>query len=329
MRNLLVLTLFIFSSIATSDAAITVMSYNVENLFDSLDDPGKDDKAYLPYSLKQNKDHIEACNKVRVEKWKNECLYFDWTEAAKNKKLENIKKVILHSNKNGPDIIAFQEVENINVLSELFELLKPYGYIDLALLEGNDYRGIDTGYISKYKIDYKKLHKIKFSPEFKSKDTRPIFEVHIKIGEQLVRLYNIHFPAPYHPVGMRNDSFTTLENLVNKHSDPFIALGDFNVTSRESEEHNTFYKLEENWAISNHEGCIDCKGTHYYWRDKNWSYLDKIMISKNRGLAFNSSSITTVITEINTNDDKIPEGFDTKTGHGVSDHLPIFAEILL
>ena len=329
MRNLLVLTVFIFSSVAVSDAAVTIMSYNVENLFDSLDDPGKDDKAYLPYSLKQNEGHIEACNKVRVEKWKNECLYFDWTESAKNKKLDNIKKVILHSNKNGPDIIAFQEVENINVLSELFELLKPYGYIDLALLEGNDYRGIDTAYISKYKINYKKLHKIKFSPEFKSKDTRPIFEVHIKIGEQLVRLYNIHFPAPYHPVGMRNDSFSTLENLVNKHNDPFIALGDFNVTSRESEEHNTFYKLEENWAISNHEGCIDCKGTHYYWRDKNWSYLDKIMISKNRGLTFNSSSITTVITGINTNDDKIPEGFNTKTGHGVSDHLPIFAEILL
>ena len=101
------------------------------------------------------------------------------------------------------------------------------------------------------------------------------------------------------------------------------------MTSKESKEHNTFYKLEENWAISNHEGCKDCKGTHYYWRDKSWSYLDKIMISKNRGLNFNSSSITTVITEINTNDNKIPEGFDTKTGHGVSDHLPIFAEILL
>ena len=64
MRNLLVLTVFILSSVAISDSSITVMSYNVENLFDSLDDPGKDDKAYLPYSLKQNKDHIEACNRV-------------------------------------------------------------------------------------------------------------------------------------------------------------------------------------------------------------------------------------------------------------------------
>ena len=52
MRNLIVFTVFNFSSVTVSDAAITVMSYNVENLFDSLDDPGKDDKAYLPYSLK-------------------------------------------------------------------------------------------------------------------------------------------------------------------------------------------------------------------------------------------------------------------------------------
>ena len=40
MRNLLALSVFIFSSVAISDTAITVMSYNVENLFDSLDDPG-------------------------------------------------------------------------------------------------------------------------------------------------------------------------------------------------------------------------------------------------------------------------------------------------
>ena len=44
MRNLLVFSVFIFSSVAVSDAAITVMSYNVENLFDSLDDPGKTTK---------------------------------------------------------------------------------------------------------------------------------------------------------------------------------------------------------------------------------------------------------------------------------------------
>ena len=52
MRNLLVLTVFILSSVAISDSSITVMSYNVENLFDSLDDPGKDDKAYLPIKTK-------------------------------------------------------------------------------------------------------------------------------------------------------------------------------------------------------------------------------------------------------------------------------------
>ena len=68
--------------------------------------------------------------------------------------------------------------------------------------------------------------------------------------------------------------------------------------------------------------------SHYYWRDKSWSYLDKIMISKKRGLSFKIDSIQTVVDDINTIN-RIPEGFDTKSGHGVSDHLPVYAEIVL
>ena len=29
-------------------STVSVMTFNVENLFDNVDDPGKDDKAYLP-----------------------------------------------------------------------------------------------------------------------------------------------------------------------------------------------------------------------------------------------------------------------------------------
>ena len=326
MKKLLI-TLFIISFALPAASSLSIMTYNVENLFDTLDDEGKDDKAYLPLSQKKSKEHIESCNKVKVKKWRNECLYFDWTEDAKNKKLENIKEVILSARINGPDVIAFQEVENINVLSDLFNLLAPYGYVDFSLIEGNDYRGIDTAYISKYPLKNKTLHKIIFSPEFATKDTRPIFEVQIQIDDTTFRLYNIHFPAPYHPVGMRRDSFKSLSSLTKTHKDPFIALGDFNVTRDEANSEQTFYNLESEWFISNHEGCNDCLGSHYYWRDKSWSYLDKIMISRNRGLTFDVDSIKTVLIDTNTIN-SIPEGFNTKTGHGVSDHLPVYAEIV-
>ena len=52
------------------------------------------------------------------------------------------------------------------------------------------------------------------------------------------------------------------------------------------------------------------------------------MISKKRGLSFKTDSIKTVVNDINTIN-RIPEGFDTKSGHGVLDHLPVYAEIVL
>ena len=42
-----------FSFPAQSNSSFSVMTLNVNNLFDELDDPKKDDKAYLPIELKQ------------------------------------------------------------------------------------------------------------------------------------------------------------------------------------------------------------------------------------------------------------------------------------
>ena len=90
MQKLLII-LFTITLAVPAASSLSIMTYNVENLFDTLDDEGKDDKAYLPLAQKQSEEHVKACNKVKVKKWRNECLYFDWTEDAKNKKLANIK----------------------------------------------------------------------------------------------------------------------------------------------------------------------------------------------------------------------------------------------
>jgi len=50
-------------SVATD--GVTVMTFNVLNLFDNVDDPGKDDSTYLPLSTKQNDAHRARCNEVR------------------------------------------------------------------------------------------------------------------------------------------------------------------------------------------------------------------------------------------------------------------------
>ena len=317
-----------FSFPAQSNSSFSVMTLNVNNLFDELDDPKKDDKAYLPIELKQTNKHINSCNRIRVNSWKNECLYLDWDSETKDAKLKNLARDILLYDETGPDILALQEVENINILKQLFRLLEPYGYIDLELLESKDYRGIDTAIISKFEIIDSTLHYIKFSGEFEDKDTRPILDSTILINEKKIKVYNVHFPAGYHDVSMRIDSLNKLKKLLQMHKMPTVALGDFNVNTEEDSELFIYKDQEDLWDVAHSIGCADCKGTYYYSYGKSWSFLDTIFVSKQRNISYDTDSIKLHITEHNAyKDSGKPIRFNAKSKTGVSDHLPMVARI--
>ena len=100
------------------------MSYNLNNLFDAQDDVGKDDKAYLPIVLKNNDDHIMGCLQVNNSKWRNECLFLDWSEEVVQRKISNISDLLISMGESQPDIIAIQEIENLNVLRMLFSKIE-------------------------------------------------------------------------------------------------------------------------------------------------------------------------------------------------------------
>ena len=317
-----------FSFPAQSNSSFSVMTLNVNNLFDELDDPKKDDKAYLPIELKQTNKHINSCNRVPVNSWKNECLYLDWDTETKDAKLKNLARDILLYDETGPDILALQEVENINILEQLYRLLEPYGYIDLELLESKDYRGIDTAIISKFEIIDSTLHYIKFSGEFEDKDTRPILDSTILINDKKIKVYNVHFPAGYHDVSMRIDSLNKLKKLLQTHKMPTVALGDFNVNIEEDSELFIYNDQEDLWDVAHLIGCADCKGTYYYSYGKSWSFLDTIFVSKQRNISYDTDSIRLHITEHNAyKDSGKPIRFNAKSKTGVSDHLPMVARI--
>ena len=307
---------------------LSVMTFNVQNLFDTRDDFGKDDKAFLPSNKKLSEEHQKECNKIKVNSWRLECLFLDWNKNTKDAKLENIKKNILSFNGDGPDLIAFQEIENINILRQLFVLLKSYGYKDFQLLESTDKRGIDTAYISKYTMYDPKLHYIKFSKKFQTKDTRPIFEISIKVNGSSIKIYNSHFPSNYYDIQMRIESFQVLNNLHKSHTYPSIALGDFNVNSIDDSNFNIYKNQEDQWFVAHIEGCTSCKGTYYYNYGKSWDFLDTILISRNRGISFDNKSIKIHKTKFNTykNTGK-PFRFDPKSKKGVSDHFAMVAII--
>ena len=309
---------------------ISVMSINAQNLFDTIDDPGKDDKAFLPIEMKQSKKHKNSCNSISVKRWRMECFFQDWNEETKNAKLRNLVEVIISYDKNGADVIGLQEIENMNILEQLFNLLKPYGYIDFHLLESTDKRGVDTAFISKYKISNPKLHYVNFSPNFETIDTRPIFEVEINFNKKILKFYNVHFPSNFHPAQMRIESFQKLKELIASHSEPSVALGDFNLTKKDDKKFDVYKNQEDYWYVAHREGCDSCLGTYYYSRGKSWDYLDTIMVSRDRGVEFKDGSIDVFKIKLNTykNTGK-PQWFDSETRLGVSDHFPFVAEITI
>lgn len=106
-----------------SDTIFTA-SWNLENLFDTVNDYGRADEEYLPGSIK------------------------NWTGRKLEKKLYNLARVIHSMNDGrGPDILGVVETEHRVLLENLIDkYLSDLNYTT-AYLESPDERGIDNGLI--------------------------------------------------------------------------------------------------------------------------------------------------------------------------------------
>jgi len=325
-----------------ADRSVTIMAFNVENLFDNIDDPGKDDETYLSIESKQDGKLIAKCNTIEVERWRNDCLNLDWSDDIIDFKLsvlaETIKQV-----EGGADIIALQEVENEGILNRLVdEYLDGLGYGDAILIEGQDIRGIDVAFLSKLPlVGEPELHPLTFDdfPE-REGDTRGVLEATFALpdGSRLTG-FAVHFPAPFHPTEMRIAAYQHLTSLRNALSDEHsvFAAGDFNTTSAENEQTGILERLARpHWIIA-HEialepGCGHCRGTQYYARDDSWSFLDMILWSPARGgnttWQIRADSVRVMNrTERQVSSDGTPVRFDGAGRAGVSDHWPLLTTI--
>jgi hypothetical protein len=127
----------------TSQEFCHVLFYNVENLFDTIDDPRKNDKDFLPEGS------------------------YHWNSYKYFKKLNSLSKVILASTEwEMPDIIGLCEIENRRVLEDLlyFTPLKSANY-KIIHKESPDRRGIDVGLYyneKKFKPLYYEFMNIRF-----------------------------------------------------------------------------------------------------------------------------------------------------------------------
>ena len=112
-----------------------------------------------------------------------------------------------------------------------------------------------------------------------------------------------------------------------------FAAGDFNTTSGEDSEQGMLERYAgPHWTIAHDLGCGGCKGTHYYARDDNWSFLDMFLWSpaccENATWQIRANSVRVAngtaaqVTAAGT-----PLRHNPVAGQGVSDHWPLMLSL--
>ncbi|MGD9612540.1 MAG: endonuclease/exonuclease/phosphatase family protein [Kiritimatiellia bacterium] len=200
---------------APSPAAFFVGNWNVENLYDAVDDPDNDgDDEFLP-------------NNVTTR----------WTQVRYETKLDNLAQVISGMNNGaGPDVLGIEEVENEDVLRDLVDRLpnKRYGIVHV---DSPDPRGIDTAMLfNRGRFALLESHAYKIP--LKWGETRDILHAVLedRDGEKLHVLVN-HWPSrgggieesePKRVVAARTLAKSIARIYQREPAARIVILGDFN-----------------------------------------------------------------------------------------------------
>ena len=195
----------------------SILFYNVENLFDTRDNPDTEDDSFTPEGE------------------------LHWTNKRFTQKLLNISKVILSaSGWSVPEIVVFAEIENRNVLEKLIKdtFLKSVLY-KIIHKESLDFRGIDVALI--YNSDLFFPLEYKYYPlivKDKLLNTRELLYVSgVLNGKDTVHIFGNHWPSRYSGLmetkSLRKAAANLLrdkvDELIVKYKSPKIVIvGDFN-----------------------------------------------------------------------------------------------------
>lgn len=324
---------------------VSIMTFNVENLFDTQHDEGTEDFTFLPLALKKDAKIRAGCEKNSSDYRKRECFETDWNDTILDKKLARVGGVIRQvGDGKGPDILMLAEVENQRVVERLRDQeLKDSGYITAKVIDSFDPRGIDPGVLSRFPMWREpKIHRIPLKAldkdgEYSANRTRGILEVPVTLpdGTKAV-VFVVHLASQANPSYLRKQSVEFLNKLVSELPPDVVGLagGDFNITREENEKSGYFSTiLAGEWQVAHLEGCRSCEGTHYYHPKTEWSFLDSILVRKasatTTGWKLDPASVRVPNdTRFQISKYGSPARFDAKSPYGVSDHWPVYVEIV-
>lgn len=282
------ITILIFISVAacaqsTDEQVLFVSFWNLENLFDTTDEPQKNDEEFLPEGVKQ------------------------WTTDRLERKFYNLARVIRSMNNgNGPDILGVCEVENKSLLDSLVSKhLFDKNYLTESP-EAPDERGIQTGII--YNSEKIKLLQVYADTVYLDRiiQTRLILGVQFLLNNwDTIFVFVNHWPSRRSGESQseprRIKAAKTLRNRIEKilsqnNSAKIIVMGDFNdepnnnsilnylkaepILCDSIEMINQITLKEDDSDLFNLAYKTFSQGEGSYKYQDNWNMLDQIIVSK-------------------------------------------------
>jgi Endonuclease/Exonuclease/phosphatase family len=313
-----------------------VMFYNLENLYDTINDPNKDDEVFLP----------DADRK--------------WDAPKYAAKLENLSKVIATGADMLPTLVGLCEVENESVVKDLVNTtnLKPGNY-NYVHFDSPDERGIDVALLyNKNDFKVKSSTAIAVTLPGDTQDfTRDILlvsgELMMNGKKEMVHVFVNHWPsrsegeevsAPKRAAAAARLK-QAVDSLNEKYTNPnIIIMGDFNDTPFDAsiqkilnaQSTSTAY---ENETLINLMAVLQATGQGSYNYKGNWQALDQIIVSSslldNKTLDVDVATAQFVKKEwMMYHNDKYGDSPDRtfagiKYIGGYSDHLPVFVGFVI
>jgi len=317
-----------------------IMFYNVENLYDTADDPDTNDDDFTPESNLR------------------------WNDYRYWKKLHDISKVITSVGEGYPPaLVGLCEVENDSVIFNLTKraALQRHKY-EYIITDSKDHRGSNIALL--YQRDQIRIiSKKSYTPVFKDapkRTTRDILHVTGKIiNGDILDIFICHFPSRSEGIRKTRPYRIECASLLKQKTDSLyrirkqakiIIMGDFNdyptdismkdALGAKNPETGTEPALLYNLFYHKSLDKIKLEGTYKY--KGKWNYVDQFIVSGSLLTATGSTSIKENKANIYSagflleEDNKKYGGlkpFRTYSGWrylgGYSDHLPIYIDLLI
>ncbi|MDC7226551.1 MAG: endonuclease/exonuclease/phosphatase family protein [Spirochaetales bacterium] len=301
-----------------TDGHLIIMSWNVQNLFDDVDN-GTEYREFDPGQGVWNYDRF-------------------------HRKALALADVITAAVPGGPDIVILQEVENENALTHLNEYcLKSSGY-QHSIFFPTENSAVGTAVLSRCVINSANSHAVNASGIVKGRNISVVQLSLPESGEELSIFIN-HWKSklggaeetePY-----RIAAAELLAGLMAEESGDsgfVLAAGDFN------ESHNESLRVDGAYPTALADGFLCAEGAPElynpwtdagvpgsYYYDGTWQTIDQFFLSFDffEGGGWEYDGFETAVLGFNSTDGGFPLGWQSSSGTGCSDHFPILLKLKL